>query len=78
MTFLVSFLFIVIFLAQQSAFSCLAGENDVHLARFVVSATYGVCVMIAYPITTGCLNPAAALAISLVNYWDKTFDFNAV
>jgi len=71
MEWLMSTLFVLVFLAQQRQETCLAGENNYSFSSFIISITLGVCVFAAYPITGSCLNPAIALSATFFNLIDK-------
>jgi glycerol uptake facilitator-like aquaporin len=63
--FLGSFLYILIFIIQSD--SKTKFSSDRHLNPMFTSIAFGSCVLLAYPISGGCLNPAIGVGINIVN-----------
>lgn len=66
---LATFLFTLIFIIQSDSKTRLSKDSALNL--LYTSIAFGSCVLLAYPISGGCLNPAIGVSINIVNAIDK-------
>jgi len=64
-----SFLYVLIFLIQSDPRTRLSAHIPTNL--FLLSLAVGSCVLFAFPVSGGCLNPAAGVGLSFTNLLDK-------
>jgi glycerol uptake facilitator-like aquaporin len=63
-------IFTVVFFTQTDK-NAKFSRNDDLLNSLFTSVALGVCVLLAYPISGGCLNPAVGLGICVINLFDQ-------
>ena len=66
--FIATFLFVLLFIIQHDERTRFSSDSALNC--FFISVAYGSCVMLAKPISGGCINPAVCVGINITNFLD--------